>query len=103
MHSLALIQSEVHLMRGELETLSKRRRAKKTRLRHGGSLSVGEADDIQAQNEVNAQVKQETQHSSSRAPRNETKKQCCSVCGKMGHNARTCQVVISLSKDDDEQ
>jgi hypothetical protein len=48
MHSLALIQSKVHLMRGELETLSKCRRAKKTRLRHGGSLSVGEADDIQA-------------------------------------------------------
>jgi hypothetical protein len=56
MHSLALMQSEVHLLRGELATLSKRRRAKKTRLRHGGSLSVGEADDIQAQNEVNAQI-----------------------------------------------
>jgi hypothetical protein len=48
MHSLALMQSEVHLMRGELATLSKHCRAKKTRLRHRGSLSVGEADDIQA-------------------------------------------------------
>ena len=48
-------------------------------------------------------MKQETQHNSSRTPRNETKKRCCSVCGKMGHNARTCQVVISLSEDDNEQ
>jgi hypothetical protein len=52
MHSLTLIQSEAHLMRGGLETLSKRRRAKKTRLRHRVSLSL--ADDIQAQNEINA-------------------------------------------------
>ena len=66
MHRLALVQSEVHLMRGELDTLSKRRRAKKTRLRQGGSLTIAEAEDIQVQNAVDIQMKQETQQNSSR-------------------------------------
>lgn len=103
MHRMALMESDVQHLRGELETLSKRRRAKKTQLRQGGSLSVAEAQDLQAQNDVNVQVKEETQQRSGRAPRSETKKRRCGVCGNTGHNARTCQVVISLSEEDDEE
>jgi hypothetical protein len=35
-------------MRGELDTLSKRHRAKKTHLRQGGNLTIAKAEDIQA-------------------------------------------------------
>ena len=58
MHKLTLVQSDVQLMRGELDTLSKRHRAKKKRLRQGGSMSVVEAQDTQAQGKANAMVKQ---------------------------------------------
>jgi hypothetical protein len=34
------------MLRTQMEELSKRRRAKKTRLRNGGSLSVQEAEDL---------------------------------------------------------
>ena len=47
MHELALLQSEVQILRQANKELSKRRRAKKTRLRQGGSLSQQEAQELQ--------------------------------------------------------
>ena len=99
MHKLTLVQSEVQLMRGELETLSKRRRAKKTRLRQGGCMSVAEAEDLQAQNEVNMQMKQEMQQSSGWKPRVDSAPRRCGTCGKTGHNSRTCQIIVAISED----
>ncbi|KAM9874082.1 transposase [Verticillium dahliae] len=60
MHQNVLIKSENRIVREEMEVLSRRRRAKKTRLRKGGSMALGEGQDIQAQNKVEVQVKQET-------------------------------------------
>ncbi|KFZ24878.1 hypothetical protein V502_00643 [Pseudogymnoascus sp. VKM F-4520 (FW-2644)] len=99
MHKLTLVQSEVQLMQGELETLSKRRRAKKTRLRQGGCMSIAEAEDLQAQNEVNMQMKQETQQSSGWKPRVDSAPQRCRTCSKTGHNSRTCQIIVVISED----
>ena len=95
MHKLTLVQSEVQLMRGELDTLSKRRRTKKKRLRQGGSMSVAEAEDIQAQREVNAVVKQETQQNSGRESRSRRTQRRCGMCGKAGHDSRTCQIIVA--------
>jgi hypothetical protein len=64
MHQIALLKSENRILREGMEALSKRRRVKKTRLRQGGSMILGEGQDIQAQNEVDMQVKQETQQGS---------------------------------------
>lgn len=61
MHQNALLQSENRILRGENETLSRRRRGKKTRLRQGGSMILAEGRDIQARKEVDAQVAQEMQ------------------------------------------
>ena len=63
-------------------------------------MTLGEGQDIQAQNEVDAQVKLEMQQSSDRKPRTETKQRRCGVCGKPGHNARTCQIVEQTSEED---
>jgi hypothetical protein len=52
MHQLALLKSENQILRQENQTLSKRRRAKKTYLRHGGSLTIGEGQALQAQSQV---------------------------------------------------
>jgi len=59
MHQLALLKSEVSLLRAENNTLSRRHRARKTRLRQGGSMTLAEGQDTQAQNEVNIQIKEE--------------------------------------------
>lgn len=59
-HELVLLQAELKDVRAANEVLSKRRRAKKARLRQGGSLSFQEAEDLVAENEVDKQIKEET-------------------------------------------
>ena len=65
------------MLRQGIEELSKRRRAKKTRLRQGGSLSQQEAQDLQDEKDVAQQIKQETQAGSGRKPREETHARRC--------------------------
>jgi hypothetical protein len=52
-HQRDLLKSGVSVLRAENDTLSCRRRAKKTRLQQGGSITLAEGQDQQAQNEVN--------------------------------------------------
>ena len=91
MHEVALLRTEVSALRKANEELSKRRRAIKTRLRLGGSLTIQEAQDLLDQKAVGEQLEQETQQNSGRAGGSRTKIRCCSLCGKPGHNARKCQ------------
>lgn len=46
MYQLALLKAENQNLRAANETSSKHRRAKKTHLRHGGSLSQQEAEGL---------------------------------------------------------
>ena len=97
MHRVALLEAEVSSLRKANEGLSKRRRAKKTRVRLGGSLTVLEAGDLLDQKAVDEQVMQENRQSGGRARGARTKAPCCGVCGKPGHNARTCKDTADLS------
>lgn len=103
MHQLALLKAENQTLRQANEVLSKRRRAKKTRLQQGGSLTQQEAKDLQDKRDVRQQVEQEIKASSGRKPREETCARCCSNCGKTGHNARTCQIIIETSGEEDSE
>lgn len=100
MHKLALLQSEVQILRQANEELSKRRRANKTRLRQGGSLSQQEAKDLQDERDLMQQLKQETQASSGRKPREEMRARRYGNCGETRHNARTCQIAIETSGEE---
>lgn len=86
-----------------MELLSKRRRTKKIRLRNGGPLSVQEAEDRIAEIDIDVQVKDEARSEGGRKPRTEVRAQRCSNCGEAGHNARTCQIVIEISEEDDSE
>jgi hypothetical protein len=97
MHQVALLQSEVSSLRKANEALSKRRRAKKTRVQLGGSITVQKAQDLLDQRVVGGGVVQETQLDGSSAGAARTKVRCCGVCGKPGHNARTCQEAVEAS------
>jgi hypothetical protein len=60
MYQIALLRREIETLRKANEGLSKRRRAKKTRVRLGGTLAVQDAKDILDQKDINKQVAQET-------------------------------------------
>ena len=90
-HKVAILRAEVSSLRKANEGLSKRRRAKKTRIRLGGSLTVQEAQDLLDQKAADEQLVQETRRNGRGAGGARTKIQCCGLCGKPGHNARTCQ------------
>jgi hypothetical protein len=60
MYQIALLRREIETLRKANEGLSKRRRAKKTHVRLGGTLAVQDAKDILDQKDINKQVAQET-------------------------------------------
>jgi len=91
MHEVALLRSEVSSLRKANEALSKRRRAKRTRVQLGGSLVVQDAKDQLDQKAGVGEVAQGKKQDGSGTGRGRTKVRCCGVCGKPGHNARTCQ------------
>jgi hypothetical protein len=103
MHELALVKADNTALRGAMEMLSKRRRAKKTRLRQGGSLSQQDAQELQDQVDVAQQLKEEMRAGSGRKPRVETRARRCGICNKTGHNARTCQNVEGTSEEEESE
>jgi hypothetical protein len=78
-------------------TLSKRWRAKKTRVCLGGSLSIQAAEDLLDQKAVDEQVTQEMRQGGGSIKGGRMKVRCCGLCGKLGHNARTCKEAVELS------
>jgi hypothetical protein len=99
MHQVALLKAEVTQLREANIILSKRRRARKTRLRQGGSITIAEGQALQDQKDVEEQIKQEDRETKGRKPRDERKGRRCGACGKPGHNARTCVIDLEASND----
>ena len=97
MHQVALLQSEVSSLRKANEALSKRRRAKRTRVQLGGSLAVQDAKDQLDQKTVVGNGTQEKEQDGSGAGGVRTRVRYYGMCGKPGHNARTCQEVTEAS------
>jgi hypothetical protein len=91
-HSVALLTAENRSLRKANEALSKRRRAKKTRIRQGGSLTAGEANDLLAEKEIDNQLEQEMRRNGYAIGRGMGGKRRCGKCGNTGHNARTCRI-----------
>jgi hypothetical protein len=101
MHELALLRAQVRGLQAANDILGKRRRAKKTRLRKGGSLSVQEVQDLKDEIEVGGQVDEETRGNRGHTQRKEIHGRRCGNCGKTGHNIRTCQEDEEMSEESD--
>jgi hypothetical protein len=86
-----------------MELLSKRQRTKKTRLRNGGSLSVQEAEDRIAEIEVDVQINGEGRSKGGQKLRTEVRAYRYGNRSEAGHNARTCQIVIEMSEEDNSE
>jgi DDE superfamily endonuclease len=102
-HEVTLMSAEIRTLRSANEALSKRRRAKKTRIRQGSVLLVGDAHDILSQREVTEQITRE--RCSSRVGKNKGQPgdRRCGTCRESGHNTRTCQEVIEVLSSSDSE
>ena len=96
-HTVTLLTAETHSLRKANEALSKRRRAKKTRVRQGGVLIVQDAEDILAQKDVDEQVRAERSAAGSTKGAGPSTARRCGNCGETGHNVRTCQIDAEMS------
>jgi hypothetical protein len=99
-HKVTLLTAENRELRREIEALSRRRRAKRTRLQKGGVLTVREGQELIDQMDVDTQVVAESSRSGGRGSSARPRERRCGRCGKTGHNARTCQVVIKASGEE---
>ncbi|KAJ3527259.1 hypothetical protein NM208_g10786 [Fusarium decemcellulare] len=100
MHEVALLRAEVQDLRQANEILSRRRRAKRRRLQKGGVMTVEDGRQAIDQMDVNAQVAAESSRRGGRGRSVGPGVRRCGICGKPGHNARTCQVVIETSGEE---
>jgi hypothetical protein len=100
MHELALLRAEVRDLQQANETLSRRRRAKRRRLQKGGVMTVGEAREAIDQMNVDGQVEGESSRRGGQGGSGRPRERRCGGCGKTGHNARTCQIVVAMSEEE---
>jgi hypothetical protein len=97
------LAAEVRTLRKANEALSKRRRAKKTRIRQGGALTVEDAHDIIAQKEVDEQIRRDKRSGEAFSNEGQLTVRRCSACKKTSHNARTCQEFKDISSSLDSE
>ena len=98
MHQVALLRAENSTLQKANAALSRRQRAKRTRIPITGLLSIQDAQDRLDQEAIQKQLAQESRRQGSQAKRASTKIQSCSRCKEAGHNARTCKKVRESSK-----
>jgi hypothetical protein len=90
-HQVALLYAEVRDLRTVNEALSKRRRAKKSRIRLGGSLTIQDGIDLLDQKDVDEQLRGEDRRGGGQGGQARMKAPRCGNCGKPGYNIRTCR------------
>jgi hypothetical protein len=96
-HENTLLAAEVRILRAANEALSKRRRAKKTRVRQGGALTIEDAQDLIAQKDIDEQIRRDIRTEGGNRGEGQPSKRRCGTYGKAGYNARTCQEDIDMS------
>jgi hypothetical protein len=63
-------------------------------------MTVEEASQVIDQMDINTQVVAELSKSGGQGRSGRPGSRRCGICGKTGHNARTCQVVIETSGEE---
>jgi hypothetical protein len=100
MHEVTLFRAKVQQLQRANEILSRRQRAKRTRLQKGGLMTVQEASQVIDQMDIDTQVIAEASKSSSQRRSSRPGIRRCGICGTVGHNARTCQAVVETAGEE---
>ena len=97
---MTLIHAELRTLRKANEALAKRRRAKRTRLQDGGTLTAEDAQALIAAKATGGQESGEGSSGGGPSEAGPVTQRHCSGCGKPGYNIRTCQEVEEMSEED---
>ena len=89
-HQLTLLTSELKVVQEANDALSKRRRAKRTRLQDSGPLTGKEASQLLVEKGVIEQEGHDEGVGEGSLKRRKIGARLCGICRKTGHNARTC-------------
>jgi hypothetical protein len=98
-----LLATEVRTLRKANKALSKRYRAKKTRVHQGGALTIEDTLDILNQKDVDKQIRCNKRSEGGGQNIGQLTIRCCSTCREIGHNIRTCQEVRDISSSSDSE
>jgi len=102
-HKLTLLSAENRALRQANEALSKRRRAKKVRVRQGGALTIEDALDILAQRDAEEEVRHDKRLEGGSQKEGQLSRRRCGTCRKTSHNARTCQKDVDMSSSSNSE
>jgi hypothetical protein len=94
-HSHTLLEARIAQLKQANKAASERKKRKKKQIQEGGTLSQAEAEELLK--EIDA--KAETQEGSAQVGSSSKVKQRCTMCGKTGHNKRTCQKDVAEIDD----
>jgi hypothetical protein len=97
---VALLKERVQQLEQANQTVGRRRRGKRTRLQKGGPSTIEEASQVIDQMDVDIQVAAESSRSGGRRRSQGPRVLHCGKCGRAGHNARTCQEVIEVNREE---
>ena len=86
-----MLQEENIALHKANNELSWHHRMKKHQLQNGGSLTIGEAQALQAQHDIDLQLRADSLNNGGRTNPNPPQSQRCGACGEIGHNIQTCQ------------
>lgn len=98
-HELTLLKDRVQTLEKANQALSKRRRAKRTRIQEGGTCTRDIAEVLIAEKEAGKSKRQKVSLEGDGTEAGLATQRRCSNCGKTGHNARTCQEDEETSDD----
>ena len=95
-YEITLLSAEVRTLRVANKALSKRRRAKKARVREGGVLTVEDTQDLLSQKDVEEQAQRDLRTEGGRKKEGQPSIRRYGTCRETGYNARTCQDTIVI-------
>ena len=97
-HQNTLLIEENRMIRKANEALSKRRRAKKASVCHGGDLNGEGISDILARKEIEEQLARDIRRNRGYNRERPATTRRCGNCGELGHNIRTYRIEVEISE-----
>jgi hypothetical protein len=101
LHNIVILEAENRELREENAANSRRKRVKRTQLQDNGRMTIGIGQSQIDQMDIDMQVVAELSRNGGQGKSVGSGVRRCSVCGKTGHNARTCQEVIEVTENED--
>ena len=101
MHQIVFLKEKNTKLHETNQILNQHYKAKKTQLQHEGTLTVQDAQDLQSQKDVTQQIQKEEHIQKNQTKRKKTREKRCGRCNQPGHNARTCNINVKNTSEEE--